>query len=294
MNLTVPLATLLGLAERPGLLSRTGPVDPALARDLAAAAARSPRSTWCLTVTGPDHRPVAHGCGRPPPRRDGRDAAARAARDGPLFTPGDDHGPPGTGTIRLDIAALTGTAGPAGTTIAVGGLVFALENLAGPCDHRHQANGHDPGVRLRHLTGILNACCTFPPCRRPGASVTTSTAPRTSRAAGPACARPGPSAGTTTATSRPPAGGWNTPAPAAGSAGEPPPAAPTSAAPPNTPTDAPRLTVVETDFGAIPAPPRCKSRRVRAGPPAAGRAACGGPGRLRRDEAIRWGGAARD
>ena len=30
MNLTVPLATLLGLAERPGMLSRTGPVDPAL------------------------------------------------------------------------------------------------------------------------------------------------------------------------------------------------------------------------------------------------------------------------
>ena len=110
MNLTIPLATLLGLAERPGTLSRTGPVDPALARDLAAAAARSPRSTWCVTVTGPDHRPVAHGCGRPPPRRDTprRDTRDTAARDGPLYTPGDDHGPPGTGTIRLDIGALTG------------------------------------------------------------------------------------------------------------------------------------------------------------------------------------------
>jgi Domain of unknown function (DUF222) len=165
VNLTVPLATLLGLAERPGMLSRTGPVDPALARDLAAAAARSPRSTWCVTVTGTDHRPVAHGCGRPPPRRDKRDTRgpAQAARDGPLYTPGDDHGPPGTGTIRLDIAALTGTTGAA----AVARLVFALENLAGPCDHKHEATGHDPGVRLRHLTGILNACCTFPPCRRP-------------------------------------------------------------------------------------------------------------------------------
>ncbi len=28
VNLTIPLATLLGLAERPGMLSRTGPVDP--------------------------------------------------------------------------------------------------------------------------------------------------------------------------------------------------------------------------------------------------------------------------
>ena len=28
MNLTIPLTTLLGLAERPGTLSRAGPVDP--------------------------------------------------------------------------------------------------------------------------------------------------------------------------------------------------------------------------------------------------------------------------
>ena len=110
VNLTIPLATLLGLAERPGMLSRTGAADPALARDLAAAAARSPRSTWCVTVTGPDHRPVAHGCGRPPPHRDKR---GTTARDGPVYTPGDDHDPPGTGTIRLHIAALTAAAGPA-------------------------------------------------------------------------------------------------------------------------------------------------------------------------------------
>ena len=46
-------------------------------------------------------------------------------------------------------------------------LVFALENLVGPCDHRYEAAGHDPGVKLKHLTGILNQHCTFPPCRRP-------------------------------------------------------------------------------------------------------------------------------
>jgi hypothetical protein len=34
-NLTVPLATLLGLAERPGAGHGLGPLDPALARDLA-------------------------------------------------------------------------------------------------------------------------------------------------------------------------------------------------------------------------------------------------------------------
>jgi hypothetical protein len=44
-----------------------------------------------------------------------------------------------------------------------------MESLAGPCDHRHQAAGHDPGLKLKHLTGILNTCCTFLPCRRPEA-----------------------------------------------------------------------------------------------------------------------------
>ena len=36
-----------------------------------------------------------------------------------------------------------------------------------PCDHRHQARGHDPGVLLRHLTQIRYATCTGPGCRRP-------------------------------------------------------------------------------------------------------------------------------
>src|ERR1700678_1178079 len=109
VNLTIPLTTALRLTERPGIMSRVGPVDPALARDLAAAAARDPRSSWCITVTGPDGRPVAHGCGRPPPRggkpRAGH--AARTTRDGPA--PGGGPDPPGPDTIRLNIAALTGT-----------------------------------------------------------------------------------------------------------------------------------------------------------------------------------------
>jgi hypothetical protein len=205
-NLTLPLATLLWLADRPGTLPGIGPVDPALARDLAAAAARHPASTFCLTITDPHGRPVAHGCGRPPPRgQHEHDTPGGAARDGPPHppgedhqpagskhrTPGDEHGPPGGyGTIRLSTAAFTGaTGGPdgggadgtagggaggagtaGGTDGAAGGgrdLVFTLEPLAGPCDHRHQATGHDPGRMLRHLTGILNAHCTFPPCRRP-------------------------------------------------------------------------------------------------------------------------------
>ena len=39
----------------------------------------------------------------------------------------------------------------------------------GECDHRHQANGHDPGVMLRHLAQVRHAACTGPGCRRPSA-----------------------------------------------------------------------------------------------------------------------------
>jgi hypothetical protein len=44
-----------------------GPVDPDLARDLAQAAARNPRFTWCVTVTDSQSHAIGHGCARPAP-----------------------------------------------------------------------------------------------------------------------------------------------------------------------------------------------------------------------------------
>src|SRR6202035_3907175 len=75
VTLTIPAATVTGLADRPGDLAGIGPVDPDLARDLAAAAARNPRSTWHVTVTDRDGHAVGHGCARPVRRRkpDGHD-----------------------------------------------------------------------------------------------------------------------------------------------------------------------------------------------------------------------------
>ena len=67
-DLAVPLATLLGLAERPGEIQGLGPVDPALARRLAAAAAASPRTQVCVTVTSPEGYATGHGCARLGPR----------------------------------------------------------------------------------------------------------------------------------------------------------------------------------------------------------------------------------
>ena len=77
VTLTIPATTLLDLADRPGELAGIGPIDPDLARDLAAAAARNPRSTWCLTVTDSQGHAIGHGCARPAP------AASRAKRRKP-------------------------------------------------------------------------------------------------------------------------------------------------------------------------------------------------------------------
>jgi hypothetical protein len=190
-TLTVPLADLTGAADRPGQLSGLGPVDPWLARDLATAAARNPRTSWCVTATDQHGHAAFHGCGRPAPKsrpqprsrarpgkpgkrgkpgtaagaaRDGprRGPAARAgSRDGPgsafSFTPEPGDGPPGgLGTWRLR------TPGP-GPDLIVELYSLSTED----CNHRFQARGHDPGVRLRHLAQVRHATCTSPVCRRP-------------------------------------------------------------------------------------------------------------------------------
>ena len=169
VTLTIPATTLLDLADRPGELAGIGPIDPDLARDLAAAAARNPRSTWCLTVTDSQGHAIGHGCARPAP------TASRAKRYKPdtsggpdppggarfTFTPTDQPGPPGGyGTWRFS----TGIPGQRDLLIQIGPIP------AGDCDHRHQARGHDPGVTLRHLAQVRHATCTGPGCRRPASS----------------------------------------------------------------------------------------------------------------------------
>jgi hypothetical protein len=172
VTLTIPLATLTGLADRPGEMGGIGPVDPWLARDLATAAARNPRTTWCVTVTDEQGHATGHDCGRPEPKSRPRGAAsgskrgkrekpgAGRVRDGPAgfsFTAEGREGPPGGyGTWRLR----TPGGGP--------DLIVELVSLTTEdCDHRFQAAGHNPGVRLRHLAQIRHATCTGPVCRRP-------------------------------------------------------------------------------------------------------------------------------
>ncbi len=169
--LTIPLTTLLGQAEHPGDAPALGVLDPALARHLAAAAARNPRSTWCVTVTDDQGRAIGHGCARPARgrRKPGRDGAAgnrgsttgastTRNRDGPwlTFTPADDHGPPpegGYGTWHLTI----------------GGRDYIVKLVPIPvteCDHRYESAGYRPGVLLRHLVEVRDGQCTQPTCVR--------------------------------------------------------------------------------------------------------------------------------
>src|SRR5579862_7593601 len=177
VNLTIPLVTLLDLADRPGEIPGIGPIDPALARDLARSAARNPRTTWCVTVTDQDGHAIGHGCARPERAPPGAHAArgqqpgaptghdppgAATSRGGPgfAFTSAGPHGPPGGyGTWRLT----TGIPGQPDLIIPLGPIA------TGECDHRHEASGHDPGVTLRHLSQVRHATCTAPTCRRPAA-----------------------------------------------------------------------------------------------------------------------------
>ena len=161
VTLTVPLGTAAGLADRPGELGGHGPVDPWLARDLVNAAAASPATTWCITVTDQHGHAVGHGCARPEPKSS-RERAGPGPPPGGAgfsFTPASRDGPPGGyGTWRLR----TPGGGP--------DLTVAIDSLGtDPCQHQYQARGHHPGARLRHLSQIRHATCTSPVCRRPAA-----------------------------------------------------------------------------------------------------------------------------
>ena len=182
-DLIVPLATLLGLAERPGEIHGFGLLDPALARELAAAAAASPRTEVCVTVTSPEGYAIGHGCARPlltsrpvgpaaspvalPVRLNLTIPAATlsslsgrlANHTGPWsLTPSTPRGRPGT-------SAGFGT----WTLVLPGGRELTVRLHPVPvfeCDHRYETHGYKPSDRLRHLVQIRDGTCTFPPCNR--------------------------------------------------------------------------------------------------------------------------------
>lgn len=82
VNLTIPLVTLLGLADRPGEVPGYGPLHADTCRTLADALASHPATTWGVVVTDPDGR--AMGLGGP-------------ARLRPVKPPGSVRGSPTSG-----------------------------------------------------------------------------------------------------------------------------------------------------------------------------------------------------
>jgi hypothetical protein len=73
VHLTMPATTWLGLSDNPGDIPGTGPTDADTCRDLAGTLAANPATRWCITLTDPDGRAVAHGCARAGPGPPGPD-----------------------------------------------------------------------------------------------------------------------------------------------------------------------------------------------------------------------------
>ena len=164
INLTAPATDMTEQASRPGDVRGIGPVDPWTIRDMTEKAARDARSVWCFTITGKHGRPVAHACGRPGPD----DPARRRRKTGkPGSTEPPGTGPPGTASLTRIGRGPPGSYGTWQYRQGTRDIILEFEDLAGECDHRHRAAGHDPGRHLKHLTGVLNAECTFPTCRTP-------------------------------------------------------------------------------------------------------------------------------
>jgi hypothetical protein len=166
VNLTIPIGTAAGWHDRPGEAWELGALDPALARQLLAAAARSPGSEFCVTVVDQHGFAVGHGCCKParPAKsgRRGRQPAGKAPpgpappHDRATFTRRDGPGPPkGFGSWTLTLPG-------AGTTCTVD--LKPVPTHA--CDHAYETAGHDPSDWLRHVVQVRDGKCSFPSCGR--------------------------------------------------------------------------------------------------------------------------------
>jgi hypothetical protein len=131
VNITVPWSASQGQPGTGAEMDGFGLVDSEDTRDLLAAAARDPRTRWCVTLLNPDGTAAAHGCAH------GR------------------HPPPGTGPpqdwlrhLRIRMTPIT----------------------RGQCHHEQAETAYRPSRHLQHIVKARNARCTAPGCGRPAAS----------------------------------------------------------------------------------------------------------------------------
>ncbi len=179
VHVTVPLATLLGLSGTPGEAAGFGLLDSGTARDLVAAAARHPRTRWCVTALHPDGTAAAHGCApgqhSAPPGPAPPPAPPGPAPPGPAPP---DAASPASGLRAAAPDALSTSTGGLGQRPSPGtvgrdflrSLGVTLTPIArGTCDHRHAETGYQPSRKLQHLIHARSTRCTAPGCGRPAA-----------------------------------------------------------------------------------------------------------------------------
>jgi hypothetical protein len=152
VTLTMPLATLLGGSHEPGEVPGYGFLPARDCRTLAhamtnpAGAARATagpaKARWCLTLTGDDGHPLAHGCAT---RHTTPPTSSRSSRSS------RSDGSDGGGASDSDWV-----------------LTFTIRPLATrDCDHQRETSGYRPSPSLRHLITTRQRTCSFPGCRRP-------------------------------------------------------------------------------------------------------------------------------
>jgi hypothetical protein len=196
-EIDVPLATLLGQAKRAGENRLLGALDPALARDLAEAAARSPYSRWTITIVDEHGYAAGHGIARPartgysrhnrqqrarppgivssalPARINITVTQARLAELAAHAAKPRSGAPPGDWDLTMRPAHATQHApGGHGTwTLTLPGgrqLTVRLDTVSvHDCDHEYQSDSYQPGARLRRVVRVRDRECTFPTCSRP-------------------------------------------------------------------------------------------------------------------------------
>jgi len=130
VTITVPWSAQVDPLGAPAEMDGFGLVDNDDTRDLLAAAARHPRTRWCLTYLNPDGTAAAHGC-----------------------IPGR-HPPPDSGSPQAWLRHLR---------------VRMTPITRGQCTHEHAEAGYRPSRNLQHLVKARNARCTAPGCGRPAA-----------------------------------------------------------------------------------------------------------------------------
>jgi hypothetical protein len=137
LNLTMPLTTWFGMDEEPGeVAGGYGPLPARDARTLADLLMRQPKPRWCLTIIGPDGRPIAHGCG-------------------------SSRRHPGTSQPAGDLPESDLSGAGRALTITVRPLADC------ECAHERESPGYRPPPGLRHLISVRQRTCGFPGCRHP-------------------------------------------------------------------------------------------------------------------------------